>query len=361
VRVSKTWYTLASPFLYEYILLGKGKAVAPLLRGMHRTEPGVKSEDTTRPIGRWTKRLDVNFRDSTSNARADMDALADLMTHLPNLRVLTFSITGHQYKKILPGKILESVSCRETLKFVHFYTYCRPPSESWAAFLEQHPYLESVDLNYWLFDGMFETRLDFLRTVHLNTVPRSLVKTFPEDPTWCANFPAVRAVTYDMEFNRNDDEQVQRFFTAVGPKLTTIQLNQLYFDQDNYDVLVSANMDNTLGWILRECHVLKRIILLFSSWYFLAFFEDSPAFPSQVSTLVIRIIKYQISKKMTAYLFQRIFPLLKRRNPNLKTIQFSSGINIRGLRAHSKALAEGLRRMSDIGLVILDDEGCIME
>jgi hypothetical protein len=324
---------------------------------MYRTEQVSESDDTIRPIGWWTKRLDINLRNSTSSLRADMNALADVMKCLPNLRVLTFSITGHQYKERLAPKVLASVSCRETLKFVHFYTYCIPSTENWTVFLERHPYLESANLNNHIFPDSFHGRLDCLRTIHLNYHASSAV-----DFSWHTKLPAVRAAAYDLEFS-SDEDWVEQFFTTFGPKLTTIQLNQLHLDPDDpwNDTEIEANLEETLHWIQSECHALEHINLLFRSWHILTLFENADIFPSKVSTLVILIIKGQISKEMTANLFGGIFSLMKDRNPNLKTIQFSNGMNVRGLRAHSKALAEGLRRLSDIGLVIKDSEGCIME
>ncbi|KAF8178894.1 hypothetical protein BJ912DRAFT_647118 [Pholiota molesta] len=362
VRVSKAWYTLASPFLYEYILLGKGKAVSSLLCGMRRAQQGAESEDSTRPIGWWTKRLDVNLRNSTSDPRADMDALAGVMKYLPNLRVLTFSITGNLYKKRIPPNVLGSVSCRETLKFVHFYTYCLPSAENWTVFLEQHPYLESANLNNHIFSARSHGRLSCLRTIHINHDTTYLHRIPAGDFSWHTSFPAVRAATYDLEFSM-DDEQAEQFFTAFGPKLTTIQLSQLRLDPEDpwNDTEIEANLEETLHWMRSECHALEHINLLFRSWHIFTLFKDADIFPSKVSTLTIRILQGQVSKEMTAQLFQRIFSSMKNRNANLKTIQFSNRMNVRGLRAHPRALTEGLRRMSDIGLVIKDNEGCIME
>ncbi len=63
-RVNKTWYALVSPFLYEHIILGRSKALQPLLDGMKRSTETIDGEPS-RPISRWTQRLDVSMREHT--------------------------------------------------------------------------------------------------------------------------------------------------------------------------------------------------------------------------------------------------------------------------------------------------------
>ncbi|KAF9481754.1 hypothetical protein BDN70DRAFT_991646 [Pholiota conissans] len=356
VLVSKAWYILASPFLYEYILLGRGKAVLPLLLGMQRSKEAVGG-DTVCPIGWWTKRLDVNLRDSTDKPRADIDALGNIMTHLPNLRVLTFSITGHRYQRTLSPKVLWSVSCRDTLKFVHFYTTCLPSAEAWTVFLQNHPNLESLNLNEISKAGRHPLTMQFdsLKVVHIHAlypiefVPKEYLRN-----VWDYDLPSVRTATYELEFSNNDDLPIERIFTKHGPKLTTLQLTQIY---QITDMELEAAMQVTFSSIFAHCDALEQINLIVHSWSMLTL--DVPRFPPKVATLVIRVIKGQISKKATVHLFD-IFIYIKRRNPGLKTIRFASGINVRGLQTHSVALEEGLWIMRDAGVVIEDHYGCAL-
>ena len=52
-----------------------------------------------------------------------MDILADILRRIPNLRVLTFSITVRGYgDSFLPQKVLQATNaCRDTLRLVNWY------------------------------------------------------------------------------------------------------------------------------------------------------------------------------------------------------------------------------------------------
>jgi hypothetical protein len=69
VCVCKAWYSLASPFLFEYIFLGRGRVLASLRDGMLRSEHAVELQELESPhaIGWRIQRLDVHMRDRTDN------------------------------------------------------------------------------------------------------------------------------------------------------------------------------------------------------------------------------------------------------------------------------------------------------
>lgn len=356
-RVNKAWYALASPFLYEHIILGRNRALHPLLDGMNRSSKATDRE-FNRPIGWWTQRLDVSMRDNPSrNPQVEMNALAGILTHLPNLRILTFSITGHRYRQTLPSNVLHSLICRDTLKIVHWYTPNFPSFSSFSAFLKEHPHLESVNMNEIMNSSIPRIRFDSLNTVHVHGTGFIAGETPAlTSHIWALDLPAVRYATYDVEFSGNDELMVRSFFAAVGPQLQVIQLNQLSRTET---MEAELNLEVTYDEILQNCHALQQVNLLFHSWGMLC--ELVPVFPKTVRTLVIHVLRAQLRRSNVWLLFNIYLRDLKEKNPDLKSIQLYSEMNIRVLQKHPSTLELGLRYVETIGLSILDNNGNIIK
>lgn len=164
--------------------------------------------------------------------------------------------------------------------------------------------------------------------------------------------------TYEVEFSSNDELLIQGFFAAVDPQLKIIQLNQLSCAEA---MEVKLNLDVTYEEILQNCHTLQQVNLLFTvtSWDML--WAITPAFPKTVEILVIRILRGQLTRGHVYMLFDAYFLGLKAGNPDLKTIQFYSEMNIRVLQRHPMIFRSGLLNMKMIGISILDNKGNIME
>ncbi len=309
--------------------------------------------ELSQPIGWWTQRLDVNMRDNPSkNPQVEMNALAGILTHLPNLRILTFSITGHRYRETLPANVLYSLICRDTLRIVHWYTPHFPSISSLSSFLKEHPHLESVNANEIMNTSIPQIQLTSLNTVHVHGTG------FIEGETsaltshiWTLNLPAVRYATYDLEFSGNNHLLVHGFFAAVGPKLRTIQLNHL---GNAAHVEVRLNLAVTYVQILRNCHSLQQINLLFNSWriIWLCF----PTFPSTVHAVAFRILRGQVTTRELRFFFFYLLQL-KYTNPSIKTIQLCSETNIRAMEKHRFPLQTCLLVMQESSISILDHQG----
>ena len=355
MRVNKAWYALASPFLYEHIILGRSKVLQPLLEGMNRSAKTAHGE-LSRPIGWWTQRLDVNMRDKPNrNPQIEMNALAGILTHLPNLRILTFSITGHRYRETLPSNVLHSLICRDTLRIVHWYTPHFPSIESLSALLEDHLHLESVNANEIMNTSIPQIQLNSLNTVHVRW-PGFITMETPAfiSYVWALDLPAVRYATYNLEFSVNNDLLVRGFFAAIGPRLQIIQLVQ----RGNADYTkVRLHLDATYVKILQNCHSLQQINLLFDSWEIL--WLCLPQLPTGVHTLVFCTLREEVTGDEILSLLRHLLEL-KSRNPGLKTIQLYSEINIRALQKYSFTFRSGLLKLNSNGLSVLDNEGTLM-
>ena len=170
---------------------------------MLRSEHAVELQELESPsaIGRRIQRLDVHMRDRTDDPELIMDILADLLRRLPNLRVLTFAITGHGYEDsrnlyhFLPENVLQATNaCRDTLRLLNWYGVVKPSSNTWASFLENHPRLEAINAPVLL--TQLENShivLDSLKSIyiHCHTNPN-------EDMLWNIDLPSIHHAIYDI-------------------------------------------------------------------------------------------------------------------------------------------------------------------
>ena len=348
VRVCKAWYSLASPFLFEYIFLGKGRVLASLRDGMLRSEHAVELLESESPhaIGWRIQRLDVHMRDRTDNPGLIMDILADILRRLPNLRVLTFAITGHGYDdpfNYLPYSVLQATNaCRDTLRFLNWYGGVRPSSNTWASFLENHPRLEAINAPVTLTQlGNSHIVLDSLKSIYIHCrTPASHI----QDMLWNINLPSIHHAIYDVTWtDQGLSSSHDDFLRKVGSKLTSIQIiisrnDVLYF--------------MPLSRIVATCKNLTRVDLVTFGWLIPLSFS----IPESVHTLGIRVNNRQIPKHSLEAFFSSICNVLSR-FPSVNTFYFMDQRNVRALRAHSQALSSNLAGILILGINVMDHEG----
>ncbi|KDR66438.1 hypothetical protein GALMADRAFT_273548 [Galerina marginata CBS 339.88] len=334
VRVNKAWYQMASPFLYEYVLLGRGRGVIPVLAAMKKSQLMVDENASGHPIGWWTKRLDVKMRDMAHEPIQTLNALAGIMTCLPNLRILIFSVTGHGYDLIpaLPPVVLRSLSCPETLRAVHWHTdILHPEADDWTSFLEHHPNIESLRSRISVTTGKDKTvRLHSLRTIEILWSPFWDLTRF--------DLPALQSAIC------RDPGEGNRLFPQLGRTLTTVQFNVVNDLED-------------LPLFKTSCPNLLQINFRLSEWYELDIVDIArQQFPPSVNTLGIQIVRGQLSKMLAKDLWDDILPRIVSPAPTLKVIKFLGKLTVRSLRKFPDVLREGVQRMKTLGTIVLDNE-----
>ncbi|KAF7975016.1 hypothetical protein HWV62_10637 [Athelia sp. TMB] len=93
VRVSKAWYAMAAPHLYETILIDGQRTLMTLCTTLtHSKEKGETSSGKSHPLGWYAKRLDFAIRDSETRFLED---LAKVIRYLPNLTMFNFTPRGY--------------------------------------------------------------------------------------------------------------------------------------------------------------------------------------------------------------------------------------------------------------------------
>ena len=358
VRVCKSWYSLASPFLFEYIFLGRGRVLASLRDGMLRSEQAVELQELSHTIGWWTQRLDVHIRDRTDNSGSIMDILADILERLPNLRVLTFAVVGHGHcafyeSNYLPENVIQATNaCRDTLRLLNWYGGLRPSPNTWASFLENHPRLEAINAPVVLTQlGNSNIVLDSLRSIYVHC---QTDLTHVENKLWNIQFPNLHHAIYDItstpfEFPHHD------FLSKIGPKLTSIQINCLKLFSTEH--LMDFGFYTILSRMVVTCPNLTRLDLVTYEWKMSPFFYFY--FPKTVHTLGIRVNVHQVPRRSLEIFFGSIYSFLSH-FPSVKTVCFTDQRNVRVLRAHSRALRSNLAQIRGHGVNVMDDEGRLL-
>ena len=307
----------------------------------------LQESDSSNAIGWRIQRLDVHMRDRTDNPELIMDILADILRRLPNLRVLTFSITGHGYEDssnpyyFLPENVLQATNaCRDTLRLLNWYGGVKPSSNTWASFLENHPRLEAINAPVVLTQlGNSHIVLDSLKSIyiHCHTNPN-------QDILWNIDLPSIHHAVYDITstppgFSHED------FLRKISSKLTSIQINIL---KPNSSFVIFR----TLSSIEATCKNLARVDFVTYDWLMPSFFSV----PKTVHTLGIRVNAHQISRRSVEAFLLSIHHALSR-FASVKTFYFTDQRNVRALRTHPQALGSNLASIFNLGVNVMDHEG----
>ena len=333
MRVCKTWYTLGCPFLYEYIILGRTRVLAPLRDGLSRAAL------ENRQVGRWTERLDVRMRDATKTPETVFATLADILTYLPNLCILTFSIAGRGFfSASLPNVVLNSITSSGSLKCVQWYnSFTKPLPHPWTEFLQKHPEIEVLD------GGQAVTLNAHIRMDAVKILHGYPIRTWNWAVWSDVDLPAVRSIFYDLTYGIEADDA--NIFTQLGQNLTNIQLS--------FFVPLRVPCLNVVFARFREgCPRLAQLVLAVRSWSMLGSYTLN--LPSTVHTLGIRVSDGEVSAASVKRLFTALLPLCVARNHALKTIKFMDASNSRALRSRPISLWHGLRVTENLGVAVTD-------
>ncbi|KAF8800053.1 hypothetical protein BYT27DRAFT_7200541 [Phlegmacium glaucopus] len=355
VRVCKAWYYIASPFLFEYIFLGKGRVLAPLRDGMLRSEHAVGSQELPHAIGSLTRRLDVHMHDRTDDPGAIMDILADILNRLPNLRILTFAVFGLGYKAshYLPENVLQATNaCRDTLRFLNCYGRLGPSPNSWASFLMNHPRLEAINAPVALTKlGNPHLVLNSLKSIYVHCYTDQS-ESYDENQLSNIDFPNIRHAIYDVTFLMPEIDSAlhYEFPSKMEPQLTSVQINCLKTYPDDHDIMFAFN--KVIQRITLNCERLTRVDFVIYDWQI----PIIVCFPKNVHTLGIMVTASRLSKPSVYEFLKAIHDFLSYVR-SVKTLCFTDQTNIRALRAHPHALSLCLDDIMELGVNVVDRQG----
>ncbi|KAF8626210.1 hypothetical protein AX15_004900 [Amanita polypyramis BW_CC] len=350
VHVCRAWKALASSLLYENIIIGRGgylPAICSVLEASRR-QSLQQDPDETCPLGHWTKRLDIALRDSSRPADEELALLADIVYCLPNLEIVTFSLSSIQYAQddFSPCFILRALAstCAPSLKYIHWFRDTLvPDGQDLCALLRKTPNLRS-----------FRTPLVSVRNceesdeklVHTSIMTVHAERSIADDldypvPPQVMDLPSLRQLSFVVPLF-STDARWAKFLETHGPRLQHIQV--LIYS-------ASSHLQPDLAHVATSCSNLIRLDFVFSQWLHMPF---PVTLPPTVQHLGIFCAQGQISN------YNAFFSHLDNLeySVDFKCIQFLGKRNVMDIfRKHLHQFLTGTARLRSNGIRFSDHKG----
>jgi hypothetical protein len=248
---------LASPFLYENIVIGRGRyllSICSILKASSRKN---------RPLGHCTKRLDIALRDSAHPADEELSLVADIIQFLPNLEIVTFSVSSapytlDDYSPRLVLDALASTSAR-SLRYIHWFRETLvPDADDLNALLRKTPNLRSFRTPLVVVSQ--SQQASYGEFVHSSIVAvhaeHSIADLDTPIPPQLMNFPSLRQFSFSAPV-LTVDTRWAKFLEAHGNYLRHIQV--LVYS-------VGSPLQSDLTRVAAFCPNLVRLDFNFSQW-----------------------------------------------------------------------------------------------
>lgn len=355
MRVCKQWRSLALPFLYESLFIGRGRALYSLSSALTRSREKASQVDEDRALGWWTKRIDVVMRDHIHehDVATELALLYGLFQRLPNLAVITFNISATYSYILLPAVVLCSIAntCGTRLQALTWHSETLIPSKQvWQTFLTKTPNIKTiwcpttifVDPSYPVLDGSVP-ELRFLTNLSIHILPEHPI------PLYFHDLPSLRRLSIDG---------------ATGSNLL-LQSTVLAKYSENLEVLqISASTSISLPQhffiISQECPNLPRLDLSFLPGELK--YADWSCIPESIQILGIQYDKGQTPKSTYTNFFDSLTLCRNKPGTKLKVIQLMDQSNVRDLcERHHSVMVKATERLKNISLELHDHEGRLIQ
>jgi hypothetical protein len=244
---------LASPFLYENIVIGRGRYLLSICSVLREN----------RSLGHYTKRLDIALRDSARPVDEELSLIADIIRFLPNLEIVTFSVSSAPYTRddYSPHLALDALSstCAHSLRYIHWFREnLVPEAGDLYALLRKAPNLRSfrtplVVVGQSKQPSHGEFFHSSIVAVHAEYGAADL--DTPISPQ-LMNFPSLRQLSFSVPLFAVDTRW-EKFLQAHGNYLQHIQV--LVHS-------VGSLLQSDLTCITASCPNLVRLDFNFSYW-----------------------------------------------------------------------------------------------
>ncbi|KAH7911909.1 hypothetical protein BJ138DRAFT_859315 [Hygrophoropsis aurantiaca] len=304
VRVCKTWYILASPYLYKSVYLGRGRCLSSICSTVMTSAQGKAIISGSNPLGWYTERLDVAMRDQDSaHGDAELEFLAEIIRCMPNLAIVSFAARYPQYgHKEMPSSVMDALMSHAlSLRVVDWSTDRLVPNES--SYLELLRSATNLRiLNCFLASS---SESDNCHAFNPSLQTLSLPDLFIDDGDYQIHLPSVHEVLFvgdDNLWRKND------FLKIYGANITSLHLFPSNFDLRIYS---------------EHCPRLHSLIISVDEWVSLPLNLVLPP----VSYLGLRCDRYQASMSIYAHIFA-VLDSFRRSAPSLRVVQFVERQNV---------------------------------
>jgi len=349
VRVCKLWNSLATPYLYESISIGRGRAISTLYATLQGSLQ--KGNPTNgHSLGWWTRRFDIATRDQGCDVEDELEWLSKIVVWFPNLNTLTFRVTAQGYEGVaLPGSFLQNLaqSSGPNLRAVLWYNDTLVPmTGDWYSFLVTTGNIRTIycptPLPFW------EDALLALHSLHTVYIPID-TRTVEYPVAVIPSLESLRRVIFNVDTHAHDfnNSGWKQLLRRYGEQLKVIQA---YFDYSD------DGITSTFEVISRNCPHLHQLDISVRSWETL---RDGISIPTAIHTLGMSCMHTQAPTREYVTLFNTLANV--KFGPALKVIQFLDQGNVTDLcRKHRRVLLSGLRKLSEMGLEVQGHDGQLL-
>lgn len=223
VLVSKAWYGMATPFLYEHLVVS---SVMDLERLLHGVSPKlvIDGNNGVESHGHYTKRLDIILADPS--IPKVVKGLCDLLCLLPGLLALVFD-RGFELSDANPGfEFLKFVP--STLKYLSVtddqYIECITVPD-WLHFIRTHPNLQIIGAPRF---KTISLPLDHVRVPMDNLCELGIHTGAGDNAAMFFKLlqaPRTRTINLNLESLRNNEGRLLPYLSSHGSNLTALYLS----------------------------------------------------------------------------------------------------------------------------------------
>ena len=343
VRVCRAWMELASPFLYENIVIGRGRYLLSICSVLE-----VSSRDN-RFLGHCTKRLDVALRDSARSVDEELSLIADIIRFLPNLEVVTFSVSSPPYTRddYSPHLALHALTstCAHSLRYIHWFRdTLAPAAGDLYALLRKTPNLRSFHTPLVIVDHKQPCHDEFFHSsivaVHAEYGTAELFGLIPPQ---LMNFPSLRQLSFSAPLFAQD-WRWEKFLQAHGNHLQHIQVVNS----------VGSFPQSDLTCIIASCPNLVRLDVNLLFWTYM---PSLVTLPPTVQHLGIFCAQGQ--EQNYSFFFSCLDSI--EFGENFRCIQFLSKRNVVDMVGkHLRQFMVGTERLRRCGIRFMDHRGAYL-
>ncbi|KAG9318043.1 hypothetical protein JVU11DRAFT_107 [Chiua virens] len=346
VRVCRQWWHLAAPILYQSVYIGRARCLSSLSSTLVQSAAAKGTVVGERPLGEYTQRLDIAMRDHAVNANAEFDSLATLISCMPHLAIVSFSVTP-SYAVSLPNHILDALrSSAASLRVLDWSsTNLEPTASRIVDLLAKCTHLRilncprlvwSKDLQHGGIPLTVTTlRVHALIPVHLATAYHELLPNFDARAASRPGPSALQELILDLH---RDPEYWRELLSVYTSQLVSVQFY--------LPTLSSVDMDSHLRLLTHTCPHLRRLTI--TSDRFSSFIRPDLVFPS-IAYLGLRATRAQSPKADFVTLFGFLNEVASSgRIPTLRAVQLLHDNNVQCLlKTHTKFAVRALRPFVD--------------
>lgn len=347
VRVCKTWWHLATPFLYRSIFIGRGRCLSSLASALAFSARGKGVVLGERPLGSFTERLDIAMRDkSQAHGNTDLELLAEVIRCLPNLAIVSVNVRTNQYGSLaMPDIVMDALAyVAPSLKIIDWATRrLLPPLDGLHDVVTATQHLRILRCPYSLTGRTTAKAICTLSSCTTLAVPLDDM-FYRMTPT---QLPALRELSYHCLVLAQQPLFIP-FMKSHGSKLTSVHL---------YWPGYIAHTNDPIKGLATHCPNLRRLTIILGIW---ESFDAESFKPISVDFLGLRCRQNQSSTRSYKFVISAL-ERLKDEMPALRTVRFTSSFNVNELlKNHRKALVHALELFKGSKLRLEDHEGRLL-